>query len=201
VELDGREVRRVDVGAAVYVTVPADTADLPLAEPRSRRVGAPALVLGAALSGAAVARLGITPAGLLSAGLLPVLVALAAVDLRARVLPNRIIGPAMLAVLAWQLAFFADRVPECLLAATGAGAFLLLPSLLEPGAMGMGDVKLAALLGLALGAHVIAALLIGFVAVAPVAAALLLFRGADAGRTAIPFGPFLALGAGVALLA
>src|SRR4051812_6615330 len=114
--LDGREVRRVDVGAGVYVSLPADTADLPLPESRSRRVPALALALGAALSGAALARLGITADGLLSAGLLPVLVALAAVDLRARVLPSRIIGPAMLAVLAWQLAFFADRVPECLLA-------------------------------------------------------------------------------------
>jgi leader peptidase (prepilin peptidase)/N-methyltransferase len=199
--LDGREVRRVDVGAGVYVSLPADTADLPLPESRSRRVPALALALGAALSGAALGRLGITADGLLSAGLLPVLVALAAVDLRARVLPNRIIGPAMLAVLAWQLAFFADRVPECLLAAAAAGAFLLLPSLLHPGAMGMGDVKLAALLGLALGGDVVAALLIGFVAVAPVAAALLLFRGDDARQAAIPFGPFLALGAGVALLA
>jgi leader peptidase (prepilin peptidase)/N-methyltransferase len=192
--MPGGDVRRVKVGGGIYVSVPAR-------DPSSRRVPAVALLVGAALSGIALARLGLTPEGVLSAGLLPVLVALAAVDIRARVLPNRIIGPAMLAVLAWQLAFFADRVPGCLLAAAGAGLFLLLPALLQPGAVGMGDVKLAALLGLALGGDVVGALLIGFLAVAPVAAALLLFGGPAARRAAIPFGPFLALGAGVALLA
>jgi leader peptidase (prepilin peptidase) / N-methyltransferase len=192
--MPGSDVRRVDVGGGIYVTVPAP-------DPSSRRIPAVALLFGAALSAIALARLGLTPEGVLSASLLPVLVALAAVDSRARVLPNRIIGPAMLAVLAWQLAFFADRVPGCLLAAAGAGLFLLLPALLQPGAVGMGDVKLAALLGLALGGDVVGALLIGFLAVAPVAVALLLFGGPAARRATIPFGPFLALGAGVALLA
>lgn len=196
-----REVRRVDVGEGIFVSVPAGGPSAPVQERPSTQVPALALAVGAVLSATAVARFGVTAEGLLSAGLLPVLAALAAIDLRARVLPNRIIGPALLAVLAWQVVFFADRVPECLVAAAGAGAFLLLPSLLHPGAMGMGDVKLAALLGLALGGGVIGALLIGFLAVAPVAAALLLVRGVDARRAAIPFGPFLALGAGVALLA
>ena len=67
--------------------------------------------------------------------------------------------------------------------------------------MGMGDVKLGALLGLALGADVVAALMVGFVAVVPVAVALLLARRTDARTTAIPFGPFLALGAAAVLLA
>jgi prepilin signal peptidase PulO-like enzyme (type II secretory pathway) len=104
-------------------------------------------------------------------------------------------------VLVWQLVFFADRVPECLIAAVGAGAFLLLPSLLQPGAVGMGDVKLAALLGLALGADVVGALLIGSISAAPVAGAILLVRGAEGRRAVLPFGPFLALGAGIVLLA
>jgi leader peptidase (prepilin peptidase) / N-methyltransferase len=189
-----REVRRVDVGDGIFVAVPAGGPG------PSVRVPALALAIGAALSAAALARSGVTPEGLLSAGLLPVLAVLAAIDLRTRVLPNRIIGPTLLVVLAWQLVFFTDRVPECLLAAVGAGAFLLLPSLVQPGAVGMGDVKLAALLGLAFGADVVAALLIGFVAAAPVAGAILLLGGADARRAALPFGPFLALGAGVVLL-
>lgn len=198
---DARQVRRIDVGDGIFVSVPAGSAGASLPARPSTRTPALALAVGALLSAGAVARFGLTAEGLLSAGLLPVLAALAAIDLRARVLPNRIIGPALLAVLAWQLAFFPDRVPECLLAAVGAGAFLLLPSLLRPGAMGMGDVKLAALLGLALGGDVVAALLIGVFSAAPVAAAVLLVRGAEARRTAIPFGPFLALGAGVLLLA
>jgi leader peptidase (prepilin peptidase) / N-methyltransferase len=186
-------VRRVDVGDGIYVHVPA-------ASP-SRSVPPVALVLGAGLAVAAVIRLGVTADGLLAAGLLVVLAALAGVDLRARVLPNRIIGPAMLAVFTWQLAFAPGRVPESLLAAAGAGAFLLLPSLMRPGAMGMGDVKLAALLGLALGAQVVAALMIGFLTVMPAAIGILLFGGAGARRSAIPFGPFLGLGAAVVLLA
>jgi leader peptidase (prepilin peptidase)/N-methyltransferase len=141
-----------------------------------------------------------TREGVLAAGLLPVLAALAAIDLRARVLPNRIVGPALAAVLAWQLLLSTDRVPEYLLAAAGAGAFVLLPSLLRPGAMGMGDVKLAGLLGLALGADVVAALLVGFLTAAPVAAGILLLGGAEARKTAMPFGPFLAFGAAVVLL-
>jgi prepilin signal peptidase PulO-like enzyme (type II secretory pathway) len=189
--LDGRAVRRFDVGAGIYVVVPA----LP-----SRRVPPLALAIGAGLSVVALVRLGLTAEGVLAAGLLPVLAALAAVDIRARVLPNRIIGPAMLLVLACQLAFSSGHVPEFLVAAVGAGGFLLLPCLVNPGAMGMGDVKLGALLGLALGADVVAALMVGFVAVVPVAVAMLLARRADLRSTAIPFGPFLALGAAVVLL-
>ncbi len=198
---DARHVRRVDVGDGIFVSVPAESARAPLPGRPSTRAPALALAVGALLAAAAVARYGLTPEGLLAAGLLPVLTALAAIDLRARVLPNRIVGPALLAVLAWQLTFFPDRVPECLVAAVGAGAFLLLPSLLHPGAMGMGDVKLAALLGLAFGGDVVAALLVSVFSAAPVAAAVLLFGGAEARRAAIPFGPFLALGAGVLLLA
>jgi leader peptidase (prepilin peptidase) / N-methyltransferase len=189
---EARAVRRVDVGAEVYVAVPAAP---------SRRVPPLALAIGAALSVAALVRHGVSTEGVLAAALLPVLAALAAVDIRARVLPNRIIGPAMLAVLMWQLVVSTDRVPEFVLAGAGAGAFLLLPSLVQPGAMGMGDVKLGVLLGLALGAGVVGALMVGFVAVAPVAVVLLVARRADPRATAIPFGPFLALGATVALLA
>jgi leader peptidase (prepilin peptidase)/N-methyltransferase len=198
---EGRELRRVDVGEGIFVSVPADGPASPAQVRPSTRVPALALAVGAVLSGAAIVRFGVTAEGLLAAGLLPVLAALAAIDIRARVLPNRIIGPALLAVLAWQVVFFADRVPECLVGAVGAGAFLLLPSLVQPGAVGMGDVKLAALLGLTFGADVVAALLIGFLAAAPVAGTILLLRGADARRAALPFGPFLALGAGVLLLA
>jgi leader peptidase (prepilin peptidase)/N-methyltransferase len=186
------DVRRVDVGDGIYVAVP------PV---ESRKVPPAALVLGSGLAVAALIRLGVTADGVLAAGLLVVLAALAGVDLRARVLPNRIIGPAMLAVLAWNLAFAPEGVPESLLAATGAAAFLLVPGLLQPGAVGMGDVKLAALLGLALGAQVVTALMIGFLAVMPVAVGILARKGSGARRSAIPFGPFLGLGAAVVLLA
>jgi leader peptidase (prepilin peptidase)/N-methyltransferase len=157
--------------------------------------------VGAGLAGAALVRLGVTADGVLAAWMLIVLAALAGIDLRARVLPNRIIGPAMIAALAWQLAFSPDQVVECLIAALGVGAFLFVTCLLSPGALGMGDIKLAVLLGLALGTQVVAALTIGFVAAVPAALALLIAGGSGARRTAIPFGPFLGFGAAVVLLA
>src|SRR5439155_20870548 len=132
-----------------------------------------------------------------AAAVLPVLAALAAIDIRARVLPNRIVGPAIAAVLVWQLAFFPARWEEWLLAGLGAGAFLLLPGLLRPGAVGMGDVKLAVLPGVALGGAVMAALLLALLFSVPAAIIVLARRGRQA---TMPYGPFLALGAAVVLL-
>jgi prepilin signal peptidase PulO-like enzyme (type II secretory pathway) len=199
------DIRRFDVGDGIYVRVPALTAAVPggtLPTPQDdaahRRVPPAALAAGAALAVIAVVRLGATPAGLLAAGLLAVLTALAAVDLRARVLPNRIVGPAIAVTLCWQLAFFPGRWQEWLVAGLGAGAFFLLPALLSRGAVGMGDVKLAVLLGLALGTDVTAALLVTVLAAVP-AALIVLARGGR--RSTMPYGPFLALGAAVVLLA
>ena len=64
----------------------------------------------------------------------------------------------------------------------------------------MGDVKLGALLGAALGQEVLSALMLGFLAVVPFALVLLVRRGAAARRSTLPLGPFLAFGAAVALL-
>jgi leader peptidase (prepilin peptidase) / N-methyltransferase len=193
------EIRRVDVGDGIYVRIPAGPAPVPPGSPDDRRRVPPvALAAGAALAAAALVRHGVTSDGVLAAALLFVLAALAAVDLRARVLPNRLVGPAIAATAAWQLAFSPSHWSEWLLAGLGAGAFLLLPGLLRPGAVGMGDVKLAVLLGLALGGGVIAALLVGLVIAAPAALILLARRGAGA---TMAYGPFLAFGAAVVLLA
>src|SRR5256885_8669773 len=98
---DPGAVRRIDVGDGIYVSAgPAAV---------SRNVPLPALVVGAGLAAVALVRLGVTPDGMLAAWMLVVLSALAAIDVRARVLPNRIIGPAMLAAIAWQLAFAPDH--------------------------------------------------------------------------------------------
>jgi leader peptidase (prepilin peptidase)/N-methyltransferase len=200
------EIRRLDIGAGVYIRVPAAAGagagpglDLPapVDEAARRRVPPVALAAGGALAAAELLWRGITPTGVLAAALLPILAALAAVDVRARVLPNRIVGPAIVGALCWRLAFFPERWQEWLLAGLGAGAFLMLPGLLRPGAVGMGDVKLAVLLGVALGAGVTAALMLAFVAAVP-AALIMLARGGR--RATMPYGPFLALGAAVVLL-
>jgi leader peptidase (prepilin peptidase) / N-methyltransferase len=208
-------IRRIDVGKDISVWVPvAQAAEagtsappepaLP-AEPDSPppervwRVRPTGLALGGVCALAALLRIGITPEGLLAAGVLGVLGVLAVIDFDVRLLPNRIVLPAIAAVLAWQLAFFPERFAEAALAAIGAAAFLLAPSLFRRGAMGMGDVKLAALLGAALGAPVAFALAVGSLAAWPVALVLVL-RGASVRGATIPFGPFLAFGAAVVLL-
>ncbi len=128
-----------------------------------------------------------------------VLVVLSAIDLRTRKLPNRIVLPAAALVLAAQIAIAPDRALEWTLGAAGAFAFLLAAALVNPAGLGMGDVKLALLLGAALGWAVAPALFIGLAA-ASVAGVVLIVRGGWAARkTALPLGPFLAFG-GIAAL-
>src|SRR5919197_2172859 len=95
----------------------------------------------------AALRLGATQQGLLAAGVLATLVVLAAVDLRWRLVPNRIVVPAFAAVLAFQLASAPQHAIEWIGAAVAAPLVLLMPALLDRRAVGMGDGKLAALLG------------------------------------------------------
>ena len=149
----------------------------------------------------AFARFGMDPRGFVAAVLLSTLAIVAAVDLERRIIPNAIVLPASAVVLSAQVVFFPTRAGEWALAAFGAALFLLVPAIVQPGAMGMGDVKLGFLLGAALGRDVVAALALGSLAALPVA--LYLFaRGDRSVRTAtLPYGPFLALGAAVVLLA
>jgi leader peptidase (prepilin peptidase)/N-methyltransferase len=124
------------------------------------------------------------------------LLAIAWVDLRERRVPNRIVLPAAAVVLA--LRTIADPSPEWALAAAAAFAFLLVPALVYPAGLGMGDVKLMLLLGSMLGRDVLAALVVGLAAAALFSLALLV---TGRRRTAFPLAPFLALGglAGLAL--
>jgi leader peptidase (prepilin peptidase) / N-methyltransferase len=118
-------------------------------------------------------------------------------DLEHRLIPDKIVLPATVAVLA--LRTIDDSSLEWVLSALGAGLVLFLIVLAYPRGLGMGDVKLSAFLGAGLGVAVISAMFVGFF-VAFVPAALLLVRhGKEARKRAIPLGPFLALGGVVAL--
>lgn len=130
-----------------------------------------------------------------------VLVVITLTDLERRIIPNVVTGPA--AVLAVALVAVADagELPQHLIAGAAAGGGLLVVSLLHPRGMGMGDVKLAAVMGLFLGRAVGPALLIGFLAGALYGLALIARHGSSARKQAVPFGPFLALGGYVGLLA
>lgn len=135
----------------------------------------------------------------LALSLCAVLVAVTLTDLERRVIPNAVLIPG--AAVGVAIAAIADpaSLPERAAAAAGAGGFLLVVALAYPRGMGMGDVKLAALMGLYLGQAVVPAMLIGFAAGALVGAAMIARRGAAARKEAIPFGPFLALGGIVGL--
>lgn len=129
------------------------------------------------------------------------LVAVAAIDLEHRIVPNRILAPAAIWGLGAALVVDLDGLPERVAAAAGAFAFLLAAALAYPGGMGMGDVKLAGIMGLFLGVGVIPALLAGFAAGSVVGVALLIRHGGAARKRAVPFAPFLALGGLVGVLA
>jgi leader peptidase (prepilin peptidase)/N-methyltransferase len=94
-----------------------------------------------------------------------------------------------------------DALPELLIAGAAAFTFLLLAALAHPAGMGMGDVKLAGVMGLYLGLSVVPALLIAFLAGSVIGIGLIATRGAAARKTGVPFAPFLAVGGLVGLLA
>jgi leader peptidase (prepilin peptidase)/N-methyltransferase len=206
----GMGVKQVRLGADVYVSVPetggmaaaekARTHAVAGGEARAWSVPVAVLPVAAAVALVAAVRLGATRPGVLAAALLPLLAVLSAIDLRWRLVPNRIVFPAFVAALAFQLALAPGHAVEWLGAAVAAPLVMLLPAIVDRRAVGMGDVKLAALLGAALGVRVLSALLIGAFAVVPVAIVLLLRRGPAARGTAIPFVPFLAFGAAAVLL-
>jgi len=130
-----------------------------------------------------------------------VLVAVTLTDLERRIIPNKILLVG--ALLAVTIAAVTDpgSLPERLLAALAAGGLLFAAALAYPRGMGLGDVKLAATMGLFLGRDVGPAILVALLAGSLVGLALIVRDGAAARKRAIPFGPFLALGGVVGLLA
>jgi leader peptidase (prepilin peptidase)/N-methyltransferase len=152
------------------------------------------------LAAACFVRFGLSGRAAVGAVFAAVVSLLAAIDLDRRVIPNVIVLPATLAVLVAQIALFPGRTLEWILATLLAALFFFVPTLVYPLGMGMGDVKLAALLGAALGKSVAAALFGALIAGALFALAVLAREGLGARRKAIPYGPFLALGGIVVLL-
>jgi leader peptidase (prepilin peptidase)/N-methyltransferase len=160
----------------------------------------PAVELATALLVAAcILAFGPTAYGLLAAAFCAVLVALSAIDLEHRIVPNRIVVPAAGIVLVARTLI--DPSPEWVLGALGASGFLLLAALAYPAGMGMGDVKLALLLGAMLGRDVAVGMMIGMIAALLPSIVLLARHGKAARKMGLPFAPFLALGSIIALFA
>jgi leader peptidase (prepilin peptidase) / N-methyltransferase len=129
------------------------------------------------------------------------LAAVTLTDLERRIIPNRILLASAIAAIAIAAVGDPSSLPERGIAALAAGGLLLVTALVYPSGMGMGDVKLAAVIGLYLGSAVAPALLIGFLVGAMVGLAMIAREGAGARKKGVPFGPFLALGGLVGLLA
>jgi leader peptidase (prepilin peptidase) / N-methyltransferase len=152
------------------------------------------LYVGTLLAIASIVRFGFSGHALVGVIFAPTLILLTVIDLDRRLIPDAIVLPALGAVLVLQIAFHPDHTLECVLASLGAALFFFLPMLIYPAGMGMGDVKLAALLGAALGRSVVAAIAFALLAGGAVALFVLAREGIGARKKAIPFGPFLAAG-------
>jgi leader peptidase (prepilin peptidase) / N-methyltransferase len=140
---------------------------------------------------------GVSFEALIAAFFCSVLVAVSAIDLEHRIIPNRIVLPATVVVLAANT--LRDLTPEWTIAALGASGFLFAAALAYPAGMGMGDVKLALLMGAALGKTVSVGLLAGMLVAMIPSIVLFARHGTKARKMGIPFGPFLAIGSVVAL--
>jgi leader peptidase (prepilin peptidase)/N-methyltransferase len=168
--------------AARYPLVEAATAALYVAVVAAKWGDAAAIALGVAL--------------------VTVLVPVTLIDLEHRIIPNKLTLPFAILAVALGLGLDPAGVPEQLIAGTAAAGFFLAAVLAYPRGMGMGDVKLAGVMGLYLGRAVAPALFIGLMAGVVVGAVIIARKGAKEGRkTAVPFGPFLALGAVAAIFA
>jgi leader peptidase (prepilin peptidase) / N-methyltransferase len=168
-----------------------------LAWTRARPFGA---FFAAALGAAVLARYGLGAPGLIGAFTAAVLIVLSVIDLDSRRLPNRIVLPSAALVLAARLASTPEHWKAWIGASLGAFACFLVLALIYPAGLGMGDVKLALLLGAALGGAVLPALLVGTLAAGVAGVVVLARQGLGARRRALPFGPFLAFGAITILL-
>jgi leader peptidase (prepilin peptidase)/N-methyltransferase len=129
------------------------------------------------------------------------LLAVTLTDLERRIIPNKILLVAALFVVAIAAIGDPSSLPQRAIAAVAAGGALFVVALAYPRGMGLGDVKLAATMGLFLGRNVAPAILVALLAGSLVGLAMIVRDGAAARKQAIPFGPFLALGGVVGLLA
>lgn len=128
------------------------------------------------------------------------LVFVACFDVVTHRIPNRVTVPAMAVVLILRLAFATGTVPEAFIAGVvGFAAFFLLV-VITRGGFGMGDAKLAGLLGLLLGKALLPSLLVGIV-IGGLASAVVALTVSGGRRKAIAYGPYLCAGAALGVLA
>jgi leader peptidase (prepilin peptidase) / N-methyltransferase len=183
------------------VTTGDVVAEAPLEERRRKDfVRGATLALAAFLSLLGIIRYGLRAETPVVVFAIFALVVISRHDLERRLIPNRIVLPAWLAVLAAHLAIHPHHWLEWIVASLGAALFFLVIALAYPAGLGMGDVKLCLLIGALLGWAVVAALFLGTLAAGLLSAIILLREGSAARKRSIPLGPFLAGGAIVVVL-
>ena len=138
----------------------------------------------------------LVPALLLTALVVPA----AAIDLNHRIIPNLINLPGAVAVYVLSVAAQPDRWLEFLLGGLGCMLFLGVAWVVFPAGMGLGDVKMALMIGFGLGKYAFLAMFVGFMASTVLSLFLIARHGKQARKMGFPFGPFLAFGTVVALL-
>jgi leader peptidase (prepilin peptidase)/N-methyltransferase len=138
-------------------------------------------------------------AAVLDASLVALLGVVTVTDLRTRLVPDAALAASLAIALPVCLLWDAGGLPVRLLAGAGAAGFLLVAALIRPDGMGLGDVKLAGVLGVYLGARVVEAMAVAFAAGSMAGLVLLARHGLSARSRTIPFAPFLAIGALLAL--
>jgi prepilin signal peptidase PulO-like enzyme (type II secretory pathway) len=156
------------------------------------------VVISVALVAASFVSFGATGWGVLGAVFCPVLVLLGAIDLEHHLLPNDIVLPAALAIAVIILIEDAGAFLPHLVAALALALFFLTFALLFRGGLGMGDVKLGFVVGLALGLSTLPAMFLAFTGLFVSAVWVLVKDGLSARKRALPFGPFIAIGSIVA---
>jgi leader peptidase (prepilin peptidase)/N-methyltransferase len=160
---------------------------------------APVALAASALGALAFASYPVGAGAVIAAFMAVVLVVLAAIDIDWRLIPNVIVLPATAIVLFARVIFFPGSALEYIVAPLVIATVFAVPSLINGSLMGMGDVKLALLLGAGLGWGAVGALVLAFLGVFPFALATVIRGGAAARKTTLPFAPFLAFG-GVMIL-
>jgi leader peptidase (prepilin peptidase) / N-methyltransferase len=177
------------------VTRPQPVPSRPLGEVLPK--GARAVVVGAvaaALVAGDLVRFGATAWAYIGIVLCPALVLLASIDLKHRLLPNRIVLPTALVVVVVVAATQPGDLVTHLAAGIALGALFFAVGAFFPGSLGMGDAKVGLLLGLALGSKTLGAVELALFAVLIAALWMIATQGMAARKKTIPFGPFLALG-------
>jgi leader peptidase (prepilin peptidase) / N-methyltransferase len=142
---------------------------------------------------------GIEPEALIGIVFVLLLVPITLIDLEYRIIPNKLTGLGAILGIALVAVLTPDDLVGHLIAAAAAGGFLLIAALVYPAGMGMGDVKLAAVMGIFLGRAVGPAMFAALLAGSIVGIGIMARYGAGARKRTIPFGPWLAFGGLVGL--